>query len=745
MEKANYNLPLDNGWEFHLGDFQRAKSMPLGAYHTASQAGGMFCGLLGFFDNESWQAIDVPHDWLMHQEYDETADFSGGYKLRGTGWYRNKFILPETPVESARIVFDGVLGNTTVYVNGVVAGRNFSGYNRFAFEIGDYLLPGKENIVHVYVDGRKAEGWWYEGNGLYRPVRIQFRENVRLDTRMCFVRTGKQNDEWLVFADIAVLGADNSSNLCVKATLIDENGEMVAAAYSTAKSCVHIALSVENAKLWSPETPALYDLQVQLIKGEQLLDRAQFNVGFRTIEWRAGKGMYLNGVRYQIKGICGHQDHAGLGAAVTPEVMEYRLRVMKSLGANAYRCAHHAVTDEFLSLCDKYGMLVMAENRQFAVNDDVLNQLADMVCLSRNHPSVFLYSMFNEEPWQKNFRGKRMAQKMREHVLVLDNTRAVMAAQNGGMLEKDNASDSFDIIGLNYNLSAYDEAFARTPDKVILGTENCPTYATRGVVKTDKEKQVFADNGREYPDFSECFEETMVKMQNSPFAAGCFVWTGMDHRGEPHPYGWPSVSSHWGFTDCCGFNKEIAYWLRAWNTDDLFVHVLKNWNHKDGEEICVHTFTNAETAELFLNGKSLGEKQVVNRRADWIVPFEKGKLQVVARKGGAQVCDETQTAGAPARILLEDVTLNNGKVCKIINIKIVDASGIYVPNFCKQLHFTLDGGRVLGVGNGNPNSHHKDIADSVPAFNGLAQVIVTGQTKALQVDCDGLPGALIQF
>ena len=193
------------------------------------------------------------------------------------------------------------------------------------------------------------------------------------------------------------------------------------------------------------------------------------------------------------------------------------------------------------------------------------------------------------------------------------------------------------------------------------------------------------------------------------------------------------------------FDKEIAYWLRAWNTDIPFAHVLKNWNHFDGEKICVHTFTNAETAELFLNGKSLGEKQVVHRRADWIVPFEKGKLKVIAKKGGVQVCDETQTALLPARILLQNATPNGGRISKIINIKVVDKNGVIVPDFCDVLRFTLDGGRVLGVGNGNPNSHHKDVANTLPAFNGLAQVIVTGDTRAVQVDCDGLKGALLQF
>lgn len=745
MEKANYKLALDGGWQFHKGDFERAKSMSLSAYHTASQAGGLFCGLLGFFNDESWENICVPHDWLAHQPYDEAYDSSGGYKARGEAWYRNKFTLPNMAIESAQLVFEGVLGQCVVYVNGVLAGRNFSGYNAFAFEIGDYLLPGKENVVHVYVDARKAEGWWYEGNGLYRPVGIVFRKGARLDKGACFVRGERLHGAWCAVLDFAVLNAEKSKNAQVCISLTDEKGALISEQVLGVE-VTHVEISVQDAALWSPEQPTLYHAAIALVCDGETLDTAHYNVGFRSIEWRAGEGMFLNGKRYQVKGICGHQDHAGMGAAVTPEVMEYRVRVMKSLHANAYRCAHHAVTEQFLSLCDEYGLLVMAENRRFAVSDEVLGELADMVKLSRNHPSVFLYSMFNEEPWQQDFRGKRMAAKMRQCVRSLDTTRAVMAAQNGGMLEKENASDSFDIIGLNYNLQSYDEAFKRTPDKVILGTENCPTYATRGVVKTDVEKQVFADNGREYPNkFSEDIEETMVKINASKYAAGCFVWTGMDHRGEPHPYGWPSVSSHWGFTDSCGFDKEIAYLLRAWNTDEPFVHVLKNWNHTIGEDVCVHVFTNVDEVELFINGRSLGRKAVINRRAEWQVPFEQGVLRAVGVKGAMQVCDESYTAGEAARLVLENVTPGKGEFSKIVNVKVVDVQGVLVPDFCQEIQFTLDDGNVLGVGNGNPNSHYQDIALQVPAFNGLAQIVVTGDTKGLTVACAGLPSAQIRM
>jgi beta-galactosidase len=219
----------------------------------------------------------------------------------------------------------------------------------------------------------------------------------------------------------------------------------------------------------------------------------------------------------------------------------------------------------------------------------------------------------------------------------------------------------------------------------------------------------------------------------------------MDHRGEPHPYGWPSVASHWGFTDSCGFDKEIAFWLRAWNTEKPIVHVLKNWNHEIGEAIDVHVFTNMDVVELFLNGKSLGKKRPISRRAVWQVPFERGVLRAVGERDGVCICDETQTAGEPFAIRLQEVTPSGGAVSKIVNVQIVDQKGVLVPHFCGEVSFALSGGEVLGVGNGNPNSHHKDVAKKVPCFNGLAQIVVTGETKAITARCDGIKSEKITF
>ena len=600
MESANYNLELKDGWRFHLGDVERLKNIPISRAHRCCQAGGAVIELDMFKDEAAWKEVVIPHDWLTEQPLDQNADAAGGFKYRGTGWYYLTFQLPDTPIEKARLVFDGVLGNSPVYVNGVTAGRNFSGYNRFSCNIEDYLLPGKENVIALYVDARRFEGWWYEGAGLYRRVYIEFRENARFEPEKCFIRGEQAEDGWNAVAELELSGIDEKVNMTINACLQDAQKKEIACIEIPARNHTNINLKIPEADLWTPESPHLYTFCCELKKEGAVVDCVCASVGLRTVEWKADKGMYLNGKRYRVKGICCHQDHAGVGAAMTKEIMEYRMSKLKQLGINAYRVAHHAPTDELLDICDRLGMLVMVENRHFAVSEDVFKQLDALVCLSRNHPSVFLYSLFNEEPWQKEERGRRMAEKMRSRILSLDHTRAITGAQNGGTLEKANASDALDVIGVNYFLADYDATHRRAPQKVMIGTENCPTYATRGVYKSDKDKQIFANYGDEWGDFSESLEETMETVASKPYVAGCFAWCGFDHRGEPTPYGWPSVVSHWGFHDDCGFAKDTAYLLAAWYRDELCVHLLPHWNWKTGEVVRVCVYTNADTAELFL-------------------------------------------------------------------------------------------------------------------------------------------------
>jgi len=737
MATANFNLELKNGWKFHSGEIDVFDDIPVMLSHETSKAGGSLKEFDMFGENTVWYDVEMPHDWMTEQPVDKTADPAGGFKKRGTGWYYLVFNLPEDKIERARLVFDGVFGKTVVHVNGVVAARNVSGYNRFSCEIGDYLLPGAENNIALYVDATRWEGWWYEGAGLYRSVYIEFRSDICFDSEKAFVQGVKTDDGWIASAQLKINGSKDCQDVYIKVSLAGIQGDIIAQQICEIDEDIDIKFPISEPELWSPENPNLYTFTCEILKDGQVIDTITKLVGLREIEWKKDKGMFLNGRHYLIKGICCHQDHAGVGVAVPKEVLEYRIKTLKKFGINAYRCAHHAPTEEFLELCDRMGMLVMAENRHFAVSEDVFKQLESLVYVSRNHPSVFLYSLFNEERWQREERGMRIAKKMREKILSLDNTRTIMGAQDGGLLENNNTSDALDIIGVNYFIKEYDEAHKRTPDKVILGTENFPTYATRGVYETDRDRQQFSNYGEDKPKFSESLIETMEFIAARPFVAGCFAWSGFDYRGEPTPCGWPSVISHWGFTDDCGFAKDTAYWLEAWYKDDVVVHLLPHWNWKKGDAVRVCAYTNAEQAELFLNGKSLGVRQVDKKRCEWMVEFEEGTISVVARRGEIEVKDEIVTTGKASHIKVVDESPYSADT-HILNLFAVDDEECVVPDYCEKISIECQDGRILGVGNGNPNSHHSEKAPEINFFNGKAQVIVRCTKGYVTLTCGNL-------
>lgn len=743
MATANYDLDLRGKWNFHLGEIARNRELSPGVVQEYCKAGNAMRAWT--LQEATWEEVYVPHDWLTAIPVSDDADYAAGYKARRTGWYEKRFVLSSDAIQCAELVFEGVSGHCTVYVNGILAARNFSGYNRFSCEIGAYLVPGGENTIIVYVDAKHRELWSYEGAGIYRPVRIEFRKYTHLDKAKGFVRGKKTEEGWKVLVDPAVCGSEKwtQGELELYAVLKDAQGDILTQQKGTITESLVLTPAV--IRLWSPEDPYLYSCECELRCQDTCIDKVQYDVGLRQIEWKADQGMYLNGEHYLVKGSCCHQDHAGVGAAVPTEVMEYRIRRLKKAGVNAYRCAHHAPTESFLEICDRLGMLVMVENRNFNLSQDSMMQLDAMVYLSRNHASVFLYSLFNEEKLQAEERGVRIAERMRERVFALDDTRAVTGGQNLGLLAPCNASDVLDVVGMNYGLANYEGSHNRLPNKVILGTENCPTFATRGEYTSDKEKQVFACYGEEWPSlFSESLEETMENMYAKPYVAGCFAWSGFDHRGESNPYEWPSVISHWGFHDYCGFEKDTAHLLAAWYKEELCVHLLPHWNWQPGDEVRVCAFTNADTAELFLNEQSLGKKNVQKRRVEWMVPFAPGKISVIAERDGLQASDEVMTAGAPAILRLTDETPGNGSV-HIINIAATDAAGVLVPGFNGIVKVKVESGKILGVGNGDPNGHQADLADTVPLFNGRAQVIISGEKGKVTAFCDGLASAQAQW
>lgn len=733
MEKS-LTLHLEHGWKFINGDAKRWTYINHSVCYDATKTRHELGETDVFLTQNAWKDVVLPHDWNTLQPAGPQYAPSLGFKPRDTGWYYCEVELPQYAEDACiSLEFDGIMGESVVYVNGVLAARNESGYTAFAFDISDYAQPGK-NLIAVSVDNRRWEGWWYEGAGIYRPVRLKIEPAIHLGRKTVFVNPKLTQNGWVidVSARIDNTTAEEASYL-LHVDILDAEGASTVCAQSEgsaspyAQTVCQAQAVLKEARLWSPETPYLYTAVVSLDIGGERTAQERIRFGLRDIAW-TDHGMYINGQKTRVNGICCHQDHAGVGIAVTKSVIRYRIAKLKAMGCNAYRWAHHCPSEYLLEVCDELGMLVMAENRHFRSSEEVLRQLDELVLCARNHPSVFLYSLFNEEHWQGERRGRRIAEKMTRRVKQLDESRPVTAAMNGGVLMQENASDVLDVAGINYCLGDYMKYAERRPGHPMVATENGPLYATRGVYQDDKEKQVYNSYGLTTSDFGQTLQDTIRAVDAAPHLAGLFVWGGFDYRGEPQPFEWPSVYSHWGLTDNCGFEKDTFYMLKSYYDapTEPMLHLLPHWNWADGENVRVCAMTNCSEVTFILNGKTIATLPVKDRRAECRIPFERGVLRAEAVYEGAMIADEVKTAGPAAQLEVIDAATEKDYDSSILCVRLLDAAGVPVPGQAQDraVTFKVKKGRILGVGNGNPNGVYPEISESIPTFSGRCQAIV---------------------
>jgi beta-galactosidase len=436
--------------------------------------------------------------------------------------------------------------------------------------------------------------------------------------------------------------------------------------------------------------------------------------GIRTIRFDPDNGFFLNGQHVQINGVCCHQDHAGVGAGVPDRLQRFRLEKLKAMGVNAYRTSHNPPAPEILDACDELGLLVMDETRLFSSSELALGHLETLVRRDRNHPSVILWSMGNEEPEQATARGHRIARTMMRTVKALDPTRPVTYASNSGAYN--GVNELMDVRGFNYYLPEVDRYHREHPAQPLILSEIASTVCTRGEYAVDKARGYLSAYDRHKPEWGELASEWLTFLAARPFLAGGFVWTGFDYRGEPTPYEWPCISSHFGILDTCGFPKDLFWYYKSWWTNEPVLHLLPHWNWrgKDGQPIEVWAFTNFEAVRLFLNGRDLGLKTVAPLgHAEWHVPYESGRLEAVGYRGGreaARAVVET-TSDAAALVLAPDraeITREPGDV-SIVTVSALDVNRRAVPTAATEISFEISGpGRILGVGNGDPSSHEAD-------------------------------------
>jgi len=602
----------------------------------------------------------------------------------------------------------------------------------------------------VRVDATLDEGWFYEGAGIYRHawltktapvhiarwgnyVRTEFAKDTGVvtssDPATVFVSTEVTND-----GDAAVSGR-------IHAELLDAAGKTVATAVSQPASIASgethtftLQATVAKPALWSCESPNLYRAATTLEVDGKAVDRDDATFGIRTLKFDADKGFLLNGKQVKIKGTCNHQDHAGVGAAIPDQIQEYRLKLLQWFGSNACRTSHNPPTPEFLDACDRLGVMVMDETRRMSSDPEGLSELERLIKRDRNHPSVIIWSLGNEEPQQGSERGARIVKTMKALQRKLDPSRVSTAAMNGGWGGV-GISNVLDVQGCNYSDGQIDDYHRQHPQHPMIGTETASTVATRGIFANDKVRGYVSAYDTEKPGWGNTAEEWWSFYDEREFLAGGFAWTGLDYRGEPTPYGWPCISSHFGILDTCGFAKDTAYYYKAWWGAEPMLHILPHWNWegREGQEIEVWAYCNQDSVELFLDGASLGSQPVKkNGHLVWKVKYTPGTLLAQASKDGKVVLtDKRQTAGPATKILATADHMNitaDGQDLAVINVAIVDAQDNLVPNANHKVTWSVAGpGSVIGVGNGDPSCHEPDRATQRSAFNGLCMAMVQGK------------------
>ena len=731
------HILIDDGWRFAFGHaFEPAKDYghATGYFSYFAKAGYGDGPASEGFDDRAWRVLSLPHDWAGELPFDPKAGYSHGYRSVGrsfpetsVGWYRKRILVPASDLgRRISVQFDGVFRDSQVWVNGYYLGREPSGYSGFRYDLTDYLHYGGDNEIAVRVDATMEEGWFYEGAGIYRHVWLDKTAPLHIAPDGVAVTSELGLDAAAVTARVTVENDGTSpGSFEVEQTILTADGRELAhgAAGSLevaagASGDFATVLPLARPRLWSLEDPYLHTLDTVVRSHGAVVDEVRTNFGVRTVRFDPDRGFFLNGVRVEIKGTNEHQDLGGVGIAVPDSLQFYRVARLKTMGSNAVRCAHNIPSPGFLDACDRLGMLVLDENRRMGTTDEILGEFRRMILRDRNHPSVILWSMGNEE-WSMEGRitGARVASTMQAFGHRLDPSRSFTAAVSGGW--DTGIGMVTDVMGYNYIPQGdIDRHHALFPHQSGVGTEETTTRQTRGVYTDDR---AHAWLGQTYRMDTWGCEAGWQFYAARPFLAGLFFWTGFDYGGEPEPFGWPQVSSHSGILDLCGFPKDSYFYLKSWWTDRPVLHIFPHWNWpgREGTVIPVKAYGNSDEVEMFLNGASLGRKPMPrNGSIVWNVAYRPGTLLARGYSGGREVvADRVEATGAPAAIELKaDCALNQPYPgtdvpvdASVVAVRINDAAGRNVPTADSPVSFSIEGpARIIGVANGDPASHEPD-------------------------------------
>ena len=753
-------LLLDDDWYFHFGHVtDPARDFGYSGQSLFSKTGGMFDPSKPDFDLAEWKLVNVPHDWAVELPFvSAPALESHGYKPLGReypetsiGWYRRTFRLDESDRDRSLFLrFDGVFRDSIVAVNGIDLGRHASGYTPVTYDISDLVHAPGGNVIVVRVDATLGEGWWYEGAGIYRHVWLNSFDKLHFTEDGTFISSAVASDSARLHWQSEIDNADDELRRArVKISIHDADGKQVAAQLihdvelpARSRRSIDAHLTLKKPTLWSLEQPSLYTARAVLEDKGRLIDIDAVSFGIREIRFDPQHGLFLNGKHIKVKGTCNHQDFAGVGTALPDRIHEYRVERLKEMGSNAYRMSHNPPTPALLDACDRLGVLVLDETRMMSSSPEGLKQLETMVRRDRNHPSVFMWSIGNEESdVQGNDTGKRIAESMRSLIKSLDPTRPVTEAMNDSWGK--GLSAVVDVQGFNYHSAEQMDAFHRQfPEKPTIGTETGSTVSTRGIYANDKTAGYVSAYDLNAPPWAQLAEYWWKVYAERDYVAGGFAWTGFDYRGEPTPYSWPCINSHFGIMDMCGFSKDNFYYYQSQWSDKPVLHLLPHWNWagREGQFIDVWCYSNASNVELLLNAKSLGVKAVPRYgHVEWKVPYQPGTLTARAfTDGKLSLTQHRVTSGPAARltVVADRMRLRaDGHDVALLTVEAIDAHGIAVPTASDRISFTIKGAaRLIGVGNGDPSSHEPDKSASRKLFNGKCLAIVQSSKAPGEVE-----------
>jgi len=778
---AQKKISLDEGWKFHFGHAANPdKDFNYSTTTIFSKSGAAVNTAIDpKFVDTTWTSINVPHDWAVELPFENSTNFdvqSHGYKPVGgfypetsIGWYRKHFtVAKKDNNDRFEIQFDGIYRNASIWLNGFFVGTNMSGYVGATYDVTDFINFDSDNTLVVRVDATQYEGWFYEGAGIYRHVWLNQHNNLHIPEGGLYVVPELKGKNASVTIETTIENKNLDASQCtVYSYITDRNGKILGTTSEqkvalpvNGNATIKQKLTINNAHLWNLNDPYLYRAIAVVKQDGVIVNQNKSTFGVRTIAFDAKKGFFLNGKHLKIQGTNNHQDHAGIGSALPDYMQFYRIQLLKKMGSNAYRTSHNAPTPELLQACDSLGMLVLDEQRLLNSSTEYISQLERLIKRDRNHPSVFLWSIGNEEGWiQKTEHGKKIAQTLLAKQHELDPSRTSTYAADMGN-EFNGVNEVIPVRGFNYREYAVADYHRDHPNQPLIGTEMGSTVTTRGIYEKDSIRAYVPDQDITAPWWASKAETWWKLAAENEYWMGGFVWTGFDYRGEPTPYKWPNVNSHFGIMDVCGFPKNIYYYYKSWWTDEDVLHISPHWNwpEKMGKPIDVWVNSNADDVELFLNGKSLGKKTMPrNSHLQWEVIYEPGTLEAVGYKKGKKITSKVETTGLAQNIIVtpdKTILTADGKDATVINISFTDDKGREVPIADNMVKFYLTGdAKIIGVGNGDPSSHEPDkCADKMwqrSAFSGKCQVIIQAGKSignaTLEVKSNGLNSASVKL